>query len=53
MRQTDAVTDYKIAFEQLVYSIRLYDKTIGEPFLISQFILGLKEELRATVEIQY
>ena len=52
MRQTDAVTDYKIAFEQLVYSIRLYDKTIGEPYLISQFILGLKEELRAAVEIQ-
>ena len=52
MRQTDAVTDYKIAFEQLVYSIRLYDKTIGEPYLISQFILGLKEELRAAIEIQ-
>jgi len=48
----DTVAEYKAAFEQLVYSIRLYDKTISEPFLISQFILGLKEELRAAVEIQ-
>ena len=52
LKQCDTVAEYKAAFEQLVYSIRLYDKTISEPFLISQFILGLKEELRAAVEIQ-
>ena len=46
------MAEYKQSFEQLVYSIRLYDKTISEPFLISQFVLGLKEELRAAVEIQ-
>jgi len=52
LKQFDTVAEYKQSFEQLVYSIRLYDKTISEPFLISQFVLGLKEELRAAVEIQ-
>ena len=45
LKQCDTVAEYKAAFEQLLYSIRLYDKTISEPFLISHFILGLKEEL--------
>jgi len=52
LKQIDTVEDYKKSFEQLVYHIRLYDKTISEPFLITQFVLGLKEELRAAVEIQ-
>ena len=52
LKQFATVAEYKQSFEQLVYSIRLYDKTISEPFLISQFVLGLKEELRAAVEIQ-
>jgi hypothetical protein len=46
------VEDYRKSFEQLVYHIRLYDKTISKTFLISQFVLGLKDELRAAVELQ-
>jgi hypothetical protein len=34
-----------------VYNIRLYDNHISETMLVSQFLLGLKEELRQVVEL--
>jgi hypothetical protein len=46
LRQTCSVEDYKNKFDQLVYNIRLYDSHISETMLVSQFLLGLKEELR-------
>lgn len=52
LRQTGSVEDYKRKFDALVYQIRLYDHSIGELMLTTMFVLGLKEELRATVEIQ-
>jgi hypothetical protein len=46
LRQACSVEDYKNKFDQLVYNIRLYDSHISETMLVSQFLLGLKEELR-------
>lgn len=52
LRQNGSVDEYKRKFDALVYQIRLYDQSIGELILVTRFVLGLKEELRATVEIQ-
>jgi hypothetical protein len=45
LKQASSVEDYKQQFEQLVYQIRLYDHHISEIVLVSQFLLGLKEDL--------
>ena len=52
LKQTGTVDEYKKQFDKLVYQIRLYDPHVGGMMLVQQFILGLKEELRAAVEVQ-
>ena len=52
LKQEDSVQQYRTMFSQLVYQVRLYDATISETMLVTQFMLGLKEEIRAAVEIQ-
>jgi hypothetical protein len=52
LKQTGSVEEYRRAFEQLVYHIRLYDNSLSPTMLTAQFILGLKEELRFQVEMQ-
>ncbi|KAM0849286.1 hypothetical protein ACQ4PT_053818 [Festuca glaucescens] len=52
LKQTSTVEEYTKQFNQLVYSIRLYDASVGGMMLVTQFILGLKEELQGPVEAQ-
>jgi hypothetical protein len=51
LRQTSTVEEYKLQFDQLVYHILLYDHSLSETMLVSQFLLGLKEDLRHAVEM--
>jgi hypothetical protein len=51
LRQTSTVEEYKLQFHQLVYHILLYDHSLSETMLVSQFLLGLKEDLRHVVEM--
>jgi hypothetical protein len=51
LNQTGSVEDYDRSFEKLVYAIRLYDNSLSNTMLTSQFILGLKDELRSQVEM--
>lgn len=44
--------EYKQQFQQLVYHIRLYEPTISNTFLVTRFVMGLKEELCLAVEMQ-
>lgn len=53
LRQTGSVLEYKTHFEKLVYHIKLFDKAISDTFLVTQFVLGLKWELRGGVEVQF
>lgn len=53
LKQTGSIMDYKVHFEKLVYHIKLFDKAISETFLVAQFLLGLKWEIRAGVELQF
>lgn len=52
LKQSDSIEDYRKQFEQLVYHIKLFDRTVSETFLVSQFVLGLKDELRSAVDMQ-
>ncbi|KAK1649759.1 hypothetical protein QYE76_067564 [Lolium multiflorum] len=52
LKQTGTVEEYTRQFNQLVYNIRLYDVSVGGMMLVTQFILGLKEELQGPVEAQ-
>jgi hypothetical protein len=51
LRQSGYVEEYKNHFDQLVYHILLYDNNISETILVSQFLLGLKDDLRQAVEM--
>jgi hypothetical protein len=51
LKQIGSVEDYKNQFDKLVYHILLYDKSLSETMLVSQFLLGLKDELRHSVEM--
>jgi hypothetical protein len=51
LKQIGSVEDYKQQFDQLVYHIRLYDGNIIFIMLVSQFLLGPKEDLRHSVEM--
>lgn len=50
LRQSGTVAEYRRQFDRLVYNIRLYDASIGGVMLVTQFVLGLKVELRVVVE---
>jgi hypothetical protein len=51
LKQIRSVEEYKDQFDQLVYHIMMYDKSISETMLVSHFLLGLKAELRHSVEM--
>jgi hypothetical protein len=53
LRQNGSILEYKSHFDMLVYHIRLFEKAISETFLVTQFVLGLKHELRVNVEVQF
>lgn len=52
LRQTGTVADYRTAFDELMYHLLVLDPSINNKFLITQFLLGLKDELRAAVRLQ-
>jgi hypothetical protein len=51
LKQIGLAEDYKNQFDKLVYHILLYDKSLSETMLVPQFLLGLKDELRHSVEM--
>jgi hypothetical protein len=46
------VEEYTLQFEELLYQIAIQNPHYDEQFYVSQFIKGLKQELRAAVESQ-
>lgn len=52
LTQTGTVSEYRSKFLQLVYHIRLYDPATSGLFLVSRFVMGLKDELRCFVAAQ-
>lgn len=52
LQQTGTVEDYASEFEALQYQISLSDQGIGDTFFVSQFVKGLKNEIRYPVQGQ-
>ena len=49
IHQTTSVTEYIEHFDTLVHQLLAYDPSLGQPFLTSRFVDGLKNEIRAVV----
>ena len=52
LRQTGSVQEYRQQFETTMYHLLALDPTLSSKFFISQFLLGLKDELRLGVRLQ-
>jgi hypothetical protein len=52
LKQSGTVEEYQKEFQSLVYQVSMYTPHYDEQFFISQFIKGLKSELRGGVESQ-
>ena len=51
-KQTGSVTEYRLQFETYMYHLLALDPSLSTKFFVTQFLLGLKDELRAAVRIQ-
>jgi hypothetical protein len=51
IRQVTTVDDYWSRFSELKYKLRVHDPTASEKSLVLQFLHGLKDEIRAGVEL--
>jgi hypothetical protein len=52
LKQRGTVEEYQLQFEELSYQIAIQNPHYDEQFYVSQFIKGLKSEIRASVESQ-
>ena len=52
LRRTGSVQEYRQQFETLMYHLLSLDPTLSTQFFISQFLIGLKDELRLGVRLQ-
>jgi hypothetical protein len=52
LRQLGSVTKYRVQFEVYMYQLLALDPSLSTKFFVTQFVLGLKDELRAVVRIQ-
>lgn len=50
LKQTGSVNEYIVEFQRLVYQVSMFNPHYDTNFFISQFIQGLKFELRGSVE---
>jgi hypothetical protein len=50
LKQKDSVEEYQLQFEALSYQISILNSYYDEQFFVTQFIRGLKRELRSAVE---
>lgn len=52
LRQQGTVAEYRQLFDTHIYHLLALDPTLSNKFFITQFLLGLKDELRAAVSLQ-
>ena len=52
LRQTASVAEYRQQFESYMYHLIALAPSLSSKFFVTQFVLGLKDELRAAVRIQ-
>lgn len=52
LKQTGSVQEYRQQFETCMYHLLSLDSSLSPKFFVSQFLLGLKDELRLGVRLQ-
>ncbi|XP_044422689.1 uncharacterized protein [Triticum aestivum] len=52
LKQTGSVPEYKAAFESCMYHLLSLDESLSNRRFVSQFVFGLRDELRAAVRLQ-
>ena len=52
LRQTGTVSEYRKEFDTHMYHLLALDPSLSNKFFITQFLLGLKDKLRAAVRLQ-
>lgn len=51
LKQNDSVLDYQRCFEELAHGILLYNPSSDDTYLVTQFLGGLKEEIRVAITL--
>ena len=51
LKQTSSVTEYQLHFEELSHGIILYNPAFDDTYLVTRFLGGLKEEIRAAIAL--
>jgi hypothetical protein len=52
LRQTGSVSDYRQAFEDCMYHLLAVDESLSTRWFVSQFVFGLRDDIRAAVRLQ-
>lgn len=52
LKQTSTVGEYRLAFEECMYHLISIDATLNSRWFVSQFIFGLREDIRLAVRLQ-
>ena len=52
LRQNGTVVEYRAAFEAHMYHLLALDASLSPRFFITQFLLGLRDDLRVAVRLQ-
>lgn len=49
LKQTGTVAEYRLSFEAIMYHLIAMDPSLNQKFFVSQFIIGLRDEVRTGV----
>jgi hypothetical protein len=52
LRQIGSVMEYRKSFEECMYHLLSLDESLNTKFFVTQFVLGLKDELRTAIRLQ-
>jgi hypothetical protein len=52
LRQTGTVAEYRQSFEDCMYHLLVVDETLSSRWFVSQFVFGLRDDIRAAVRLQ-
>jgi hypothetical protein len=52
LKQTGSVAEYRLAFEESMYHLISLDETLSTRWFVSQFVFGLRDDIRLAVRLQ-
>jgi hypothetical protein len=52
LRQTSTVAEYRLIFEECMYHLLSLDSSLNTRWFVTQFVLGLRDDIRGAVRLQ-